>query len=62
MTYERMKTGTFRVFVFMTIWLEAYVITHKSHGKFEMYGTYWKIELALVLAPILLWGTYFFSL
>ena len=62
MTYERIKTGTFRVCILLTILLELYLLTQERHGSIRLYGTYWQIELALVLAPVLLWGIYFFSL
>jgi len=52
MTYERYKTGTFRVCVFLTIVLEATIILHPPSDYF----------LALITTPILIWGTFFTSL
>jgi hypothetical protein len=55
MTYEKYKTGTFRVCVFLTIFLEVFVYTiYKKTGSNE--------EILFVVAPVFLWSIYFFSL
>lgn len=53
MTYERYKTGMFRVCVFLTIILEFVFFVDRMtiSGNDEMLYT-----------PIYIWGTYFFSL
>ena len=64
MTYERIKTGTFRVSVFLTFLIETLAYLGKSQ-----YTSYTKIlgikihmEEAVWGTPVLIWGTYFFSL
>ena len=55
MTYEKFKTGMFRVFVGFTIILEGFVyIIYKNTGSDEPY--------LFVLFPVFLWGVYFFIL
>ncbi len=52
MTYERYKTGIFRVFVTLTIFLEVFVYTiYKKTGSNE--------EILFVVAPVFLWSIYF---
>ena len=74
MTYERYKTGTFRVCVFLTILLEVLAFAgNDTMGlrdtvfRFDMNTIIFGIvfeEMAAVVwnTPILIWGTYFFSL
>ena len=75
MTYERIKTGTFRVSVFLTILLEVLAFAgNETTGmrgdttfRFDMSTIIFGIEfdeMASVVwfTPIFIWVTYFFSL
>jgi hypothetical protein len=62
MTYEKIKTGTFRYCVFLTILLEIYVISiTDGKSKTRLFGSYYDDE-ALVFTPIIIWATFFFIL
>lgn len=60
MTYEKYKTGIFRVGVFLTILLWA--ITIVSDRGHKLFGNYFNMEEILLLTPIFVWSIYFFSL
>jgi hypothetical protein len=55
MTYEKIKTGMFRVFVFLTIILEGFTyILYTETGSDEPH--------LFVLFPVVLWSIYFLGL
>jgi hypothetical protein len=59
MTYEKYKTGTFRVSVFLTIILWAIL---GMSGDTKLFGNYFDAEVLAVFTPIFVWGTYYASL
>ena len=67
MTYEKYKTGTFRVCVFLTILLEVLAFFGRTHNDFQtgtrLLGVYFDgIENVVFGIPVFIWSTYFFSL
>ena len=70
MTYERYKTGTFRVCVFLTTYLGALLVygsdsSHVGGSGFDrtyIFGKWYSMEVPLIEIPLTIWGTYFFSL
>ncbi len=63
MTYKKYKTGTFRVCVFLTILMEAYVIIKDASSySIRFFGTRFDLDEAVIGIPVFIWGTYFFSL
>ena len=64
MTYERYKTGTFRVCVFLTVLIEALAFLGESGGSTDILGITGSIDMgeAVFGTPVLIWVTYFFSL
>ena len=64
MSYERYKTGTFRVCVFLTVLIEALAFLGKSGGSTDLLGITGSIymEEAVFGTPVFIWSIYFFSL
>ena len=66
MTYERYKTGTFRVSVFLTTFMGALLVYGSDGGshfdRTYIFGEWYSMEVPLIGIPLTIWGTYFFSL
>jgi hypothetical protein len=65
MTYERYKTGTFRVSVFLTIllWELVFLAAFYSSSHVYIFGVDMGRTMDVIItAPIFIWTTYFFSL
>ena len=63
--YEKIKNGTFRYCVFLTILLEISTIFTQKQGRYggstKLFGSYYDDE-ALAFTPIIIWATFFFIL
>lgn len=67
MTYERIKTGTFRVCVFLTVLGELLAVVGSNNLNLNkstaIFGFYFGHLLDfMVFLPIFIWSTYFFGL
>ena len=66
MTYERIKTGTFRVCVFLTILLEALAFLGQWENAYQRYTRILGFRFDMInvvwATPFIIWGTYFFGL
>ncbi len=62
MTYERYKTGMFRVFVFLTVVWEVLAFFGNNGSHSYILGMRWGNQEAILFAPFIIWSIYFFSL
>jgi hypothetical protein len=60
MTYERYKTGTFRVCIFLTIILWVMIVLN-GDNEIELFGNYIRGQVLFFFTPIIIWTTYFFG-
>ena len=62
MTYERIKIGTFRVCVFLTVLIEALVFMGQKGSYTEILGLRFDMDYAMIRTPFFIWGSYFFGI
>ena len=62
MTYERIKIGTFRVCVFLTVLIEALVFMGQKGSSTYIFGFRFVMDNAIIGTPFFIWGAYFFGI
>jgi hypothetical protein len=63
MSYKKYKTGTFRVSVFLTIYIEVLAFIGERNNGTEILGIYFKnMRMIVFSTPVFIWSSWFFGL